>query len=479
MLAETFHDILHQHGARVAVSDPARTLTYRELDEQSARTAGELRHGTPTGDRIGLKAANSVGYVVCYLAAVRAGFTPFLIDASLGRDEVGRIVEECSLDLVLHDGTEAVGTTVGETMGLRISGFPRTPKRYEALPDTEVCRFTSGSTGKPNCIEFSGSAVTMAATNWVAGTGLRAEDRIACFAALSNGLAFNTSLLSAFLVGASLHLTRGLPTGGHIARLLARTGATRLVGFPALYESAVRRELDRVVFGSVRLAISSGAPLRPATREEFTALTGVPVSNYYGVAETGPLTFTAAPDGSGSLGSPLPGVRLAAGEADHPAEITVRSQSMGSRYLNAPGVFESRLDPNGDYRTGDEGYLDERGLFLTGRTSRMINVGGRKVDPIEVAEVLRRATGVHDAAVFEVTGRHGEPVVAAAVSGTAGLDESDLREHCAAALAAHKVPSFIRVVPAIPANAIGKPSLDRLRDLVTSVHMGRKGAENR
>lgn len=97
-----------------------------------------------------------------------------------------------------------------------------------------------------------------AARNWAAGTGLSAEDRIACLAALSNGLAFNTSLLAAFLPGASLHLSRGLPTASRIVRLLESTGATRLVAFPALYESIVRRS-STGGFAGVRAAISSGA----------------------------------------------------------------------------------------------------------------------------------------------------------------------------------------------------------------------------
>lgn len=472
MLAETFADIVRRYAARTALSDPDRTLTYRELEEHSGRAAALLdRHtGAGTPLRAGIQAANSTGYVVWYLAALRSGAVPFLVDATLGPEEVTRIADDCSLDVLVHDGRELGAVAAGDLGGhldLRLTALRSGERRYALRPDTEVCRFTSGSTGKPNCIEFSGRAVSRAAANWAAGSGLEADDRIACFAALSNGLAFNTSLLAALGVGAGLHLTRGLPTGAHIARVLERTRATRLVGFPALYESAVRRELPAGVFGGLRNAISSGAPLRPVTRQAFADRTGVPISNYYGIAETGPLTFTPTPDGPG-LGTLLPGVSLLAGTAaERSAEIRVRSESMGSGYLNAPGVFEARIGGDGHYRTGDEGYLRGRELFLTGRTSRMINFGGRKVDPLEVGNLLREMAGVRDAVVFEVTDRHGEPAVAAAVVADPGLDAAGLRAHCnAAGLAAYKVPGFIRLVPEIPANAIGKPSLEKLRRLV-------------
>jgi acyl-CoA synthetase (AMP-forming)/AMP-acid ligase II len=471
VLAETFADLIARHADRTALSDPDRTLTFRELGRHADDIAALLDRRVVTDGplRAGILASNSVAYVTSYLGMLRAGAVPFLIDAALGPGEVARIVDQCSLDLLVHDERdlgELAATPYGDALGLRVTSLPATGRRHALRADTEVCRFTSGSTGVANCIEFSGRTVAAAAANWAAGSGLRADDRIACFAALSNGLAFNTSLLAALGVGAGLHLTRGLPTGGHITRMLDRTEATWLVGFPALYESVVRRGLATEVFGRVRIAISSGAPLRVETRRAFAELTGLAISNYYGVAETGPLTFTATPEPDGGLGSPLPGAHLRAGDPGASGEILVRSESMGSGYLNVPGVFEARIDEDGFYHTGDEGYLLANELFLTGRTSRMINFGGRKVDPLEVGDLLRRLAGVRDAIVFEVMDKHGEPAVAAAVVTDPGLDAAALRAHCAAGLAAYKVPSFIELVPEFPANSIGKPSMAKLRELV-------------
>jgi acyl-CoA synthetase (AMP-forming)/AMP-acid ligase II len=485
VLATAFAGLMDRYAERTALSDPDLVLTYRELWRRSEEAADVLtgRQGAtaavPNGVvRAGIVAPNSAAYVVTYLAMLRAGIVPFLIDAALGPDEVAQIADQCSLDLLVHEpdrppAEALVRAGAGEILGLGVTALRADGRRHELRDDTEVCRFTSGSTGHPNCIEFSGAAVSRAAANWAAGSGMRADDRVACFAALSNGLAFNTSLLAALGVGASLHLTRGLPTGAHISRMLERTGATWLVGFPALYESVVRRALDRTVFGRIRIAISSGAPLRPATRKAFADLTGVRISNYYGVAEAGPLTFNPSPDAdddeSGGLGTLLPGVTMQAGTPDGgPGPIRVRSESMGSRYLNAPGVLEARIDPDGHYRTGDQGVLRDRELFLTGRTSRMINVGGRKVDPVEVGNVLRLLPAVRDAVVFEATDKHGAPAVAAAVVAATELDITELRAHCHASLADYKVPGFFRLVDEIPANSIGKPSLDRLRRLVAA-----------
>ncbi|MEV6262935.1 class I adenylate-forming enzyme family protein [Streptomyces sp. NPDC051784] len=470
VLPQVFAASFSRFGDILAVTDPDSSLTYSQLaDRAEAVSAWMAGHGGGEGrTRVGIYATNSTDYVAAYVGAIFAGAVPFLVDSAFGPFELSRIAEDCSLDLLIHAPDAEVSSLTEEPLShggelgalaahrLRSHASPRLP----LLDTTEVCRFTSGSTGRPNCIEFSGEAVHAAAANWAKGTALGAEDRIACLAALSNGLAFNTSLLAAFLSGASLHLSRGLPTASRVVRLLERTEATRLVAFPALYESMVRRG-SGAGFEMVGAAISSGAPLRGSVREEFTRLTGVPVHNYYGVAEAGPLTF--ATDGIGAgLGTPLPGVQLLADEIG----IRVRSESMGSRYLNAAGVFEDRVDSQGFYHTGDQGRLEPDGLHLTGRTGRMVNVGGRKIDPLEVTEVLREVPGVLDAVVFEYENRHGEPTLAAVVSAGPGTATPELRKHCSRVLPTFKVPSIFHVTDEIPANSIGKPSVQRLRRLL-------------
>ncbi|MFH8476219.1 class I adenylate-forming enzyme family protein [Streptomyces sp. NPDC018000] len=469
MLVDVMTGALREHGDSLAVADRHTRLTYRELDQASADQSEALRAVLPGSDRhrVGIQAGNSVAYVVAYLAVLKAGSVPFLVDRLSGPRETAVIQQDCGFDLLVHEENTPVPEYAARcgTLGpLHLSRFAAgdRPDLHDA---TEVCRFTSGSTGRPSCIEFSGRAVERAAVNWAEGSGLSGDDTIMCFAALSNGLAFNTSLLSAFAVGARLHLAGGLPTAGAVTRLLAMSGATRLVGFPALYESLVRRPVDPAPFRHLRTAISSAAPLRPQTKQEFTDRTGVALQNYFGVAEAGPLTFATDPLTDPGLGKPLPGVFLRAGTAGEPGPVEVLSESMGTRYLNAPGLLESRTGKDGYYRTGDLGHLVDGSLVLTGRASQVINIGGRKVDAIEVAEVLRGADGVLDAVVLEVTDRHGGSALAAVLVAAPGLDLAGPRRHLAASLAPYKTPSLIRVVSEIPRGSAGKPATAVLRSL--------------
>ncbi|MEU5999833.1 class I adenylate-forming enzyme family protein [Streptomyces sp. NPDC047197] len=468
MLIDVITQALRAHGDAPAVADRRSALGYRELDETSGQLALAVRELLPGRDRprVGIQAGNSVAYVVTYLAALKAGCVPFLIDRAAGPQETRVIQEDCGLDLLVHEESTPVpehGTPCGTLGPLHATRFPARGDRPALHDETEVCRFTSGSTGRPNCIEFRGDAVHRAAANWADGTGLRGDDSILCFASLSNGLAFNTSLLSAFLVGARLHLGSGLPTAGAVSRMLRGSAATRLVGFPALYESLVRRPLSPEALPDLRMAISSAAPLGPDTKQRFVHSTGVPLQNYFGIAEAGPLTFATDPLTDPGLGQPLPGVELRAGSAEEPGVVEVRSQSMGTRYLNAPGVLESRIGADGFYRTSDTGHLSGTSLVLTGRTSQVINVGGRKIDAVEVAEALAGAPGVRDAIVLEVPDRHGSAALAAVLAAAPGLDPAVPRRHLAERLAPYKIPSLVRIVPQIPRSSSGKPATAALR----------------
>lgn len=468
LLAELIDAALAQDdGGRPAVADSHRALSRAELRDRIAGTAAQITGllGSSEPARVAIIAANSVSYVVAYCACLAAGAVPFLVDRATGEAEFAEIAADCTFQLVIRDD-DPRGLPLEGAEPLTAARLDDQEPRYALHPDTEVCRFTSGTTGKPNCIEFSGSAVAGAARAWVAGTGLSSQDLILCYAGLSNGLAFNTSLLPAFLAGAMLHLAHGLPTAGRVSRDLRALMPTRLVGFPALYDALIGRTDLAEACRGLRQAISSGAPLDAATADRFHAAAGVAISNYYGLAEAGPLTFAPDPDRARGLGNALPGVSIEAGEPDDPRLIRVRSASMATRYLNAPGLLESRIGPDGHYDTGDRGYLDASGaLFLTGRTARVVNVGGRKVDPGEVARILRGLTGIEDAAVFAVTDRHGREALGAVVASHT-LDVPAVRALAADRLSAHKVPSLLRVVEAIPGGAIGKPSIARLRELV-------------
>lgn len=480
-IQQAMGECLQRHRRRRALAAGADTLSYAELGERIEAASDLLRQRWPGESRrhVGFLLSNSVEYVIVYFAALYAGHLPLLLDANFNTGEIESIRHDCGLDALVLDPARAGALDLPDRsdpvpLGLDVAFVPVSscrPRRFAPQPATQVCRFTSGTTGRPKCLEFSGAAVATAARHWVCGTGMNEEDRVLCLAALSNGLAFNTSFLSTFLAGGELHFLKGPPLSRAVARRISEFRITRLVAFPALYRNFVAEGGPEASdLASINHAISAGAPLWPDVREAFRSRYGLDVSDYYGIAETGPCTFERDPNHHSGLGEPLPGVEIGIlPSAEDPAtgEVIVRTASMASGYLNHPGLFAERVDANGFYHSGDRGTIVDGRLHLVGRTHDHINVAGRKIDPTEIVGVVSALDGVREAVAFPDEDLNRETLVhLVVVAATSDLTRTRVADACRSRLAPFKVPGRISFVAEIPRNGIGKPLIARLREQV-------------
>jgi long-chain acyl-CoA synthetase len=228
---------------------------------------------------------------------------------------------------------------------------------------------------------------------------------------------------------------------------------------------------------SVRIAVSGAARLHEAVAEAFRAVAGVPIWEGYGLTETSPLATTTAMTQEpriGSVGLPVPdqelevhGERGQRVERGDPGEVVLRGPNVFAGYWRAPEDTAAVLSDDGWFRTGDIGYLDDRGeLRLVDRKKDLVIVSGFNVWPREVEEVLLEHPGVAGAAVVGVPDeRTGEAVKAFVVpAGSGALDLEDLRAHAARHLARFKHPAEIAVVDDLPILPTGKVRRASLRD---------------
>ena len=146
---------------------------------------------------------------------------------------------------------------------------------------------------------------------------------------------------------------------------------------------------------------------------------------------------------------------LPAGEG----RVIVRSRAVASGYLPEDS---SDLE-DGRYRTSDLGRLDRMGrLHLTGRLSSLVNVSGKKVNPVEVEHALRQVQGIRDAVVLGIDDQlRGERVEAWVVAAPGSRSAGSIRRALASDISAWKMPRVIHLVTTIPRTVRGK--VDRLR----------------
>jgi acyl-CoA synthetase (AMP-forming)/AMP-acid ligase II len=237
----------------------------------------------------------------------------------------------------------------------------------------------------------------------------------------------------------------------------------------------------------LRFVRSITAPLSPLQARRFRDKFGVSVLNGYGQTEIGGeiVGWNAADSREfgesklGAVGRPHAGVTVRAVDAegrdvevDQPGELWVKTPAMSAGYADGNDLGD-RLSPDGWFRTGDVGRVDADGfVWIEGRVSDMINRGGLKVFPAEVAEVLRLAPEVEDAAVVGVPDdRLGEvPVAFVVVPAGSAIDPAALEARCREHLAPYKVPVRFVALDALPRNEVGKVLTGELVTRAAAAH---------
>jgi acyl-coenzyme A synthetase/AMP-(fatty) acid ligase len=217
---------------------------------------------------------------------------------------------------------------------------------------------------------------------------------------------------------------------------------------------------------SVRLCLSTSAPITPAVIDRFASRYGVPVGQAYGIIEAGLPCINTGAAGlpATSVGRAVPGYEIAVlspegtpQDARTQGEISLRGSGLFSAYYE-PWRRREQIARDGWFSTGDIGWLDESGaLYLKGRTTAVIFVAGLKFFPEEVEECINGFPGIRESRVFGRAHAHlGEVPCAEIVAAPGAFDLEALRAHCARALSSYKVPIEFRIVETLPRTPGGK-----------------------
>jgi len=216
-----------------------------------------------------------------------------------------------------------------------------------------------------------------------------------------------------------------------------------------------------------RLMVSGSAALPARTLERWRTISGHTLLERYGMTEIGmalsnPLRGPRRP---GHVGMPLPGVEVRlVNEMGQlvpegtTGEIQVRGPGVFHEYWDRPEETRTAFD-DGWFRTGDVGVVEEGSYRILGRSSiDIIKTGGYKVSALEMEEVLREHPAVRECTVVGIEDEEWGECVAAAVVLQEGeaLTLEALRRWARARLTTYKVPTRLRIVDALPRNALGK-----------------------
>lgn len=250
--------------------------------------------------------------------------------------------------------------------------------------------------------------------------------------------------------------------------------------FPAvntLYNALINNpEIGKVDFSGLRVANGGGMAVQEAVAKQWLAKTGCPIIEGYGLSETSPSATCNPTDStafSGTIGLPLPSTDIAIRDDDgrdvplgQPGEICIRGPQVMAGYWNRPDETAKVMTPDGFFKTGDIGVMDERGYTkIVDRKKDMILVSGFNVYPNEIEGVAAECPGVLEVAAVGVPDTHsGEVVKLYVVKKDPALTEADVIEFCKERLTGYKRPKYVEFRTELPKTNVGKILRRELRD---------------
>ncbi len=436
--------------------DGGRAVDAATLDARTAAAAAALaERGVAPGDRVLWCARATLPSIEALLGVLRAGAVLVPISPSATDAEIDHVVADARPVLALSDRArpDALG---GGTVPLGIEELARAAGRTAPVPgpvrqpgDDALIVYTSGTTGRPKGAVHTHASLLAGASALLAAWEWTPEDRLMLCLPLFHVHGLCAGLFGTLAAGASAAV---FDRFDEKAILRAAGASTMFFGVPTMYHRLAATG-EASALGVLRLCVSGSAPLAPDLWHRLSG-EGVDVLERYGMTETlltlsNPLVGERRP---GSVGVPLPGVEAALDGADENGigELFVRGAPLCRGYWGRDDFLTAGWFATGDLvSVAGDGYVTVRG-----RRTDLIITGGHNVYPAEVEAVLSRHPGVVEVAVVGLpSAEWGETVVAYVVGDP---DLSSLRDLAATELAPFKCPRELRLVDALPRNALGK-----------------------
>ena len=487
---------------RPFVTAAGTTLGYGEFADRVRRLAAGFRGlGVRRGDTLGLALPNGVDFLLGMFAAARLGALFVPTHAQFTAREVEYVLVHSDAVAVLADaerlplvrqararcpllrhviglGTPPAADVVDGRDLLRQAAVPEV--RGPVSPDDAAAiLYTSGTTGNPKGVVLTHRGYRLNAEAFSAHVGLRADDVLLCVLPLAHLNAQRSSILPAMVCRAHVVLTERFSASGFWDTVRAH-GVTFFSILPTVGSLLLRQPpgpLDRA--HGARLCVT---PVTPGLLEAFEARFGVPVVTTYGLTE-GMLNVMNPIDPArrrtAAVGKPIAPevhrVRIVDDEdRDVPTgavgEIVLKSPAVMKGYHKDPEATATALR-GGWLHTGDLGALDGDGfVYFAGRKKDIIRRAGENVSPVEVETVLASHPKVLEAAVVGVPDPIREEEIKACVLLHEGESEKtvtpdELFAHCAARLAAWKVPRYLEYRQSFPRTPTLRIQRHQLRDL--------------
>jgi len=497
-VSNIFKQQVAENPDATAILFEALRITYGELDRLVNRVAGGLlKLGLKRGDVLSLFLPSRPELIIGYLAAVRAGLTVNVVNAMLREQEVAYILKDCATRAVLVDARrlpilEAIRPDIDALSAVIVLGESVNDQYYpyESVLDSgtdqfepvdfqdgDLCHlmYTSGTTGRPKGVMATQRNVWHNATNFgkvhfqPTDTIMVATPIFHCWG-LVNGTFGMLSKGGTVITVERFYPDRALSD-------IERLKPTIFQGVPPMFNLLLRQpELDKREISSIVFCLSAATKMPENLIHQVEQRLNWRYAEAWGLTEVSCVGTTAPYKDTriGSCGKGMDdgeikvvdeqGAILPVGQQ---GELCIRGTCVTKGYLNKPEATKEAFDTEGWFHSGDVAYMDTEGYaYIVDRKKDMINVGGEKVFPSEVEDMMLSHAKIKDLVIVgipdDLKGEAPKAFIVLREGETA--TEAEIRAYCKEKMAPYKVPVAVEFIEEVPRAASGKALRRLLRD---------------
>jgi len=520
-------EVFKKYKNQTAFINMGKSITYGEADEMSTHLAAYLHpRGLHPGDRIAIMMPNLLQSPIALFGAIKAGlivvntnplYTPremkhqfvdsevkAIIIADMFAANLQKIMKETEIEtIILTSIGEMIGGLKGAIVDLVVrkvkkmvpayslentvkfkeavnAGKKFKIKSFQGNPDDVVFhQYTGGTTGvsKGAMLTNANMVANLLQIKFIMMTLLEErKEFVLTPLPLYHIFALTVNLFAMMSLGETIVLVtnaRDLPS---VIKEIKKYPISVFTGVNTLFKALLNNEeFKKLDFSNMKVVVGGGMAVQDVVANEWKKLTGVTLTEGYGLTETAPVASVNPIDGSariGTIGMPVSstymrvvneaGEPLAAGEV---GEIVIKGPQVMKGYYKRPDETANSIK-DGWLFTGDIGYMEPDGYFrIVDRKKDMILVSGFNVYPNDVEEVVAAHPKVMEVAAVGIPNeKSGEVVKLYITKKDKSLTESEVIAYCRENMTNYKVPKVVEFIDEMPKTNVGKILRRALRD---------------
>lgn len=467
----TIERLIFEHAQampqKTALIQGQTEVSYEQLWKEIIKSASWFKLKANQGDRVIISASKNIEFVYTYFGAHLAGMVCVPIDPETNETRLKRIMEVAQPQLIvgeLRNHGELMVTPFGECHHETIMEceFPEEDQVADLL-------FTTGTTGLPKGVALTFGNQMAAANNINTYIGNTADDIEMLALPISHSFGLGR-LRCVFAKGATLVLLGSFASMKKFYGEMERCHVTGFGMVPASWAYMLKMSGEKISqFADQLKYIEIGSAFMPLENKQklMSLLPHTHICMHYGLTEASRSAFISFHDDTDHLmsaGKPSPNTEIAVfseqGERlsmNEDGEICVKGNHVCSGYWGLPEEEFQKDFFGGYFRTGDWGHIDDEGyIHLISRKKEIINVGGKKVSPIEVEEVLNEMEGIKESACVGVHDDVLGEVVKAFCVCSKEVDFDEVKKLMTKKLEGYKIPACFETIESLPKTQNGK-----------------------